>query len=255
MHKNEIEMLLHKLAQGAITVGEVLTRLGTWPIGDVEIAKLDLQRPLRNGFAEVVLAEGKTLAQLEAIFAAALRREQNLFATRMAPEVAAALQRRFALAYDPIARTATCGTRPVPSVAGQIAIVSAGTADQPVADEARSTAEFFGARPRCWYDVGVAGLHRLLGILPHLREAEVVIAVAGMEGALPSVVGGLVPAPIIAVPTSVGYGLHRHGETALFAMLNSCAEGVTVVNVDNGFGAACAALRVLRAKNAVRAAE
>ena len=218
---------------------------------DVEkFARLDFGRERRTGFGETVYAPGKTPEQLASIFAAFRRRGKSVLATRVSSDQAAALGERLAdTSYDPVSRTIASMwriRRARPRVNGKVAVLAAGTADLPVAEEAAKTVEFFGGTVSRFYDVGIAGLHRLLGVVKDIRKADVVIAAAGMEGALPSVVAGLVPSPVIALPTSVGYGCGAGGFAAVLSMLNSCAEGVTVVNIDNGFGAAVAACRMLR---------
>ena len=215
-------------------------------------ARLDFDRDRRTGFGETVYGPGKTPEQLAGIFAAFKGKGRAVLATRVSPEQAAALAAALPdTAYDPVSRTAV-GTwrtrRRQKPLEGTVAVLAAGTADMPVAEEAARTVEFFGGSAARYYDVGIAGLHRLLGVIEEVRKADVVIAAAGMEGALPSVVAGLVPAPVIALPTSVGYGCGAGGVAAVLAMLNSCAEGVTVVNIDNGFGAAVAACRILRGR-------
>lgn len=213
-------------------------------------ARLDFDRERRTGFGETVYGPGKTSAQLAEIFAAFKRRGRRVLATRVSAEQAAALAERMPdTSYDPASRTLASAwrvRRAAPRLGGTVAVLAAGTADLPVAEEAAKTVEFFGGRARRFYDVGIAGLHRLLGVIDDVRRTDVVIAAAGMEGALPSVVAGLVSAPVIALPTSVGYGCGAGGTTAAMAMLSSCAEGVVVVNIDNGFGAAAAACRMLR---------
>ena len=215
-----------------------------------KFARLDFGRDRRTGFGETVYAPGKTPEQLASIFAAFRRRGKSVLATRVSPDQASALAERLAdTSYDPVSRTIASTwrvRRAGPRTRGNVAVLAAGTADMPVAEEAAKTVEFFGGTAARYYDVGIAGLHRLLGVVDEVRKADVVIAAAGMEGALPSVVAGLVPAPVIALPTSVGYGCGAGGFAAVLAMLNSCAEGVTVVNIDNGFGAAVAACRILR---------
>ena len=213
-------------------------------------ARLDFDRDRRTGFGETVYGPGKTPEQLAGIFAAFKGKGRAVLATRVSPEQAAALSAALPdTAYDPVSRTAVgkwrTRRRQTP-LKGTVAVLAAGTADMPVAEEAARTVEFFGGSAARYYDVGIAGLHRLLGVIEEVRKADVVIAAAGMEGALPSVVAGLVPTPVIALPTSVGYGCGAGGVAAVLAMLNSCAEGVTVVNIDNGFGAAVAACRILR---------
>ena len=213
-------------------------------------ARLDFDRDRRTGFGETVYGPGKTTEQLAGIFAEFRRRRRAVLATRVLPEQAAALAAALPdTEYDPVSRTLASTwrvRRGRKGLNGVVAVLAAGTADMPAAEEAAKTVEFFGGSAMRCYDVGIAGLHRLLGVIGDVRKADVVIAAAGMEGALPSVVAGLVSAPVIALPTSVGYGCGAGGFAAVLAMLNSCAEGVTVVNIDNGFGAAVAACRMLR---------
>lgn len=205
-------------------------------------ACLDLDRQRRRGMPEAVFGAGKTAVQLAEILAKLNAAGQNGFATRVSPDQAEAVCRDLPRAvYEPVSRTLSSDIAPLPRRRGNVAILCAGTADIPVAEEAAVTADRMGACVERIYDVGVAGLHRLLTRLPQLAKARVIVVVAGMEGALPSVVAGLVDKPVIAVPTSVGYGVALNGITALHAMLTSCASGVTVVNIDNGFGAGIAA--------------
>ncbi len=213
---------------------------------ELPFAKLDLGRKARTGFGETVFGAGKTPEQLAEIFAAFRKARERVLATRCSEEQARYLAQAGEKAdWDPVSRTIV-SSGPVPRrCLGTVAVCTGGTADIPVAEEAAKTLEFFGAKTERFFDVGVAGLHRLLGKLDAIRQCEVVIAVAGMEGALGSVIAGLVAAPVIAVPTSVGYGAGAGGIAPLLAMLNSCAEGLTVVNVDNGFGAAVSACRML----------
>jgi len=214
---------------------------------DLGFARLDLDRLRRRGIPEVIFGSGKTAAQLAAIVARLNEAGQNAFATRVTPEQAEAVRREIPDAvYEPVSRTLTRDVAPLPRLRGKVAILCAGTADIPVAEEAAVTAARMGARVERVYDVGVAGLHRLLRRLPVFSDARAVIVVAGMEGALPSVVAGLIDKPVIAVPTSVGYGAALNGLTALLAMTTSCASGVTVVNIDNGFGAGVAAAMINR---------
>ena len=222
-----------------------MSRLAALPYEDLEFARLDHHRALRKGFPEVVYGLGKTPEQVATIAESILRHSDRLLVTKTGPESYAAVRERVADAvYDPTARTITVDRRvdaePVPGVL----VASGGTSDLPVVAEAAVTAEIMGCQVERISDVGVAGIHRLLDHLPALRRARVVVAVAGMEGALPSVVGGLVAAPVIAVPTSVGYGASYDGLAALLAMLNSCAPGVAVVNIDNGFGAGYLAAQI-----------
>ncbi len=210
----------------------------------------DAERPLRNQFQEVIFCQGKSPNQVRAIVREMNERGANIFGTRAEAALNATLREEFPeIKVHESSRTFQWIQKPQAPVAGMISVLAAGTADISVAEEACQTAHFFGVETKRFFDVGVAGLHRLLQHLEEIRKSDVIIAVAGMEGALPSVVGGLVPQPVIAVPTSVGYGIHLQGLTPLAAMLSSCSEGITVVNIDNGFGAACAALRILRRRN------
>ena len=209
--------------------------------------RLDLDRLQRQGFPETIFCPGKTAEQLRGIFRSMTDARQNIMATRAAPELYSELARSFPDAvYHADARIITLDVVPLPEPLGQISIICAGTADLPVAEEARITAQRLGAQTHTLYDVGVAGLHRLTSSIDETADSNAVIVVAGMEGALPSVVGGLIDKPLIAVPSSVGYGWNLEGLSALLAMLNSCAAGVTVVNVDNGYGAGVAAARINR---------
>ena len=210
-------------------------------------ARLDFARRMRTGFGETVFGPGKTPSQLAEIFAAFAKRRLPVLATRVTPEQADAVAAAGVKAtYQSSGRLLACSHGARPRLRGKVAVLTGGTADIPVAEECAGTVEFFGGTAARYFDVGVAGLHRLLGVIDEVRKADVVVAVAGMEGALPSVVSGLVPSPVIAVPTSVGYGAGAGGVAAALAMLNSCAEGVSVVNIDNGFGAAVVACRMLR---------
>jgi NCAIR mutase (PurE)-related protein len=212
-------------------------------------AKLDTHRELRVGYPEVIFGPGKTNEQIKIIIQAMMEGDANILATRASEEVFAAVKEVcHAALYHPLARTITLTRKKLPLSKNYIAIVTAGTSDLPVAEEAAVTAEIFGNRVERIVDVGVAGVHRLFDQLDLIRGARVIVVVAGMEGALPSVVGGLVDKPIIAVPTSVGYGASFQGVAALLAMLNSCAGGVSVVNIDNGFGAGCIASMINKLK-------
>jgi pyridinium-3,5-biscarboxylic acid mononucleotide synthase len=248
MDRRAIEELLGRVQRGEQTVAGALAALRDFPFADLGFARLDLHRELRTGMPEVIYGTGKTTEQLGAIAERLVSHGQNVLITRLDAERAAALTSRFpALVYHAEARLAVVEVAAAtPRGRGTILVVSAGTADQAVAEEAAWTATLAGNEVERLYDVGVAGLHRLLDGHGRLRGAGVVIVVAGMEGALPSVVGGLVDVPVIAVPTSVGYGASFGGLAALLAMLNSCAAGITVVNVDNGFGAGIAASRINR---------
>ena len=217
---------------------------------DIGFAKLDLDRLRRRGQPEVVYGAGKTAEQMVGIFQALARARQNAFATRVCAEHAAEVLQHFPKAvYNRTARTLTHDIVPLPRRRGKVAVLCAGTSDMPVAEEAAVTAERLGANVVRLFDVGVAGLHRLLSRQEQFSDARALVVVAGMEGALPSVVAGLVDKPIIAVPTSIGYGASFQGIAALLAMLNSCAAGVTVVNIDNGFGAGVAAAMINRLQN------
>jgi NCAIR mutase (PurE)-related protein len=222
------------------------------PYEDLGFAKVDHHRALRDWMPEVILGEGKTPDQIVAIAERLLERGDRLLVTRLAPEAASALRAAVPNAvHHEAARCVTVERAAVPKRDG-IAVLCAGTADLPVAEEAAITAEIMGNAVRRVYDVGVAGIHRLLDQLPAILEARALVVVAGMEGALPSVVGGLVNAPVIAVPTSIGYGASFHGLAALLGMLNSCAAGVAVVNIDNGFGAGYMAATINRTALAER---
>ena len=248
MDPRDLRNLLEEVRAGRISPDEALERLKSLPFEDLGFAKLDHHRALRRGFGEVVYGGGKTDEQVVAIVEKIASRGQSVLVTRTEARVRDALAARGLDArFHEAARCVTVVRTPPPPLPGRAAIVCAGTSDVPVAEEAALTAEFHGATVDRVYDVGVAGLHRLLENAPTLRRASVVVVAAGMEGALPSVVGGLVDAPVIAVPTSIGYGASFDGLAALLAMLNSCASGVAVVNIDNGFGAgylACSILRV-----------
>lgn len=213
---------------------------------DLGYARLDLSRRLRTGTAETVFCPGKTLDQLVGILQAFHEQGCAVLGSRCTEEQFLYAQSQgLPVSYDAVSRTLQLEGEPSPSLPGLLAVCTGGTADLPVAEEAARTAEFFGAKVERFYDVGVAGLHRLLGSIDAVRRADVIIAVAGMEGALGSVIAGLVKAPVIAVPTSVGYGASFQGLAPLLSMLNSCAEGLSVVNIDNGFGAAVQACRIL----------
>ena len=239
MTERQLDRLLRDVRRGRVTVADAVARLRSLPFEDLGFAKVDTHRELRTGFPEVIYCAGKTNDQVIRIAQRILRRHRVALATRCSPETHAAVAEAFPDAvYHEAARIIVMGKPPRPSPRSRaVAVVSAGTADLPVAEEAVVTAETMGCRVERIYDVGVAGLHRLLGHRETLAKARVIVVVAGMEGALASVVGGLVSAPVIAVPTSVGYGASFHGLAALLTMLNSCAAGVVVVNIDNGFGA------------------
>jgi pyridinium-3,5-biscarboxylic acid mononucleotide synthase len=248
MDTERLEQLLENVRRGRVPVAKALERLRHMPFEDLGFAKVDHHRPLRQGFPEVILGEGKTVDDIAMIARTIHRRHANVLITRLAPEKMAVLKRRLkGLRLHEQARAATWLDRPIKiSGRGTVLVVCAGTSDIPVAEEAALTAEMMANRVERLYDVGVAGLHRLLDNRTKLFSAAVLIVVAGMEGALPSVVAGLVDKPVIAVPTSIGYGASFHGLAALLGMLNSCAGGVTVVNIDNGFGAGFAASLINR---------
>jgi len=248
VNRERIRELLESVRRGDTGTEAALERLARLPFVDLPEARVDTHRALRAGLPEVIFAPGKTPVQIAAIVQALRESEQDVLATRVEPQVADEVCRRLGAGeYEPLARTLWFGPAEVPRTGkGSIAIVSAGTADAPVAAEAESAARRFGNETELLQDVGVAGLHRLLAASEALRAARVLIVVAGMEGALPSVVGGLVDKPVIAVPTSVGYGASFLGVTALLGMLTSCASNVSVVNIDNGFGAAYVATLINR---------
>lgn len=238
--------LLARVASGASSVDDAVGALRDLPYRDIGLARVDLHRALRQGVPEIILGEWKSAEQITAIARELLAHGQNLLITRLQPDKAEAIRRELPeLAYDPVSRLAHRELSPPPPVAGRLAVVTAGTADISVAEEAAQTARFLGIETSRIYDCGVAGLHRLLDRRDELLSASVIVAVAGMEGALPSVLGGLVACPVIAVPTSVGYGANLQGLAPLLTMLTTCASGVVVCNVDNGFGAAFAAYRIL----------
>jgi NCAIR mutase (PurE)-related protein len=244
---DRLRALLGEVAAGALTVEDAERRLAWSPAEEIPFATVDHHRALRQGFPEVVFGQGKTAEQVVAIAERIVARGDGLLATRLATDAAESLAARFPeIELNVLGRTAWLPpAEPVArTVRGSVLIVTAGTGDLPVAEEAAVTAAAFGNPVERLTDVGVAGIHRLLARTDVLRSASVVIVIAGMEGALPSVVGGLVAVPVIAVPTSIGYGAAFGGIAALLGMLNSCASGVTVVNIDNGFGAAAAASRI-----------
>lgn len=245
MTPTEAVTLLKKFQAGKISAVRVLQALQSAPLADLGFANVDLHRSLRKGFPEVIFGAGKTPAQIVKIAEKLHDREQRLLITRVTDAHVRALRHKFRkLVHHETARCVTLEKTPLPKYPGFIAVLCAGTSDLPVAEEAAVTADIMGHRVERIYDVGVAGLHRLLARLERIQQANVLVAVAGMEGALPSVVCGLVARPVIAVPTSVGYGASLGGVTALLAMLNSCSSGVTVVNIDNGFGAGYAAAQI-----------
>ena len=250
MDPNTLRNLLEQLSDGRLDVEAVMHELRHFPCENLDFARLDHHRALRCGFAEVIFGQGKTDDQIEQIFHKLAKTGTNVLATRVQPAAAQRITGAYAEAeYHELARTVSLRQKTRIECDGIVGIVAAGTSDLPVAEEARITAELMDQQTQTFYDVGVAGLHRLLAESAELRRANVLVVVAGMEGALPSVVGGLVDAPVIAVPTSVGYGASFGGISALLSMLNSCAAGVSVVNIDNGFGAGYQAAMINRLAN------
>ncbi len=248
MQEKLLRELLERFRRGELTESEVIQQIKAAGLQALEFAQLDYHRELRQGFPEVVYCAGKTTEQVIEISRNILRRHGRLLATRANAELYRDVRQHLPeIQYRESARCLYANPpQPLPRAAGRIAIITAGTSDIPVAEEAALTCEMFGYSPERIYDVGVAGLHRLNHHWEKIQHARVLIVIAGMEGALASVVGGLVDKPVIAVPTSVGYGTSLSGLTALFAMLNSCSSNVTVVNIDNGFGAAFTASLVVR---------
>ena len=247
MNETKLSKLLGDVRAGRKPIGTALRQLKSLAIHDLNFARVDGHRSLRKGFPEVIYCEGKSAVQVVKIAGKILQHNDNLLATRAGKETYRAVKRRFPKArYHEAARAITVVRKALPKRTGTIAVLCAGTTDIPVAEEAAVTADIMGNRVKRYYDVGVAGIHRLLAVHEELLDANVLIVIAGMEGALPSVVGGLVDKPVIAVPTSVGYGASFGGIAALLAMLNSCASGVTVVNINNGFGAGYAASLINR---------
>jgi pyridinium-3,5-biscarboxylic acid mononucleotide synthase len=244
VNRDQLELWLREVAAGRLSPEAALERFQDWHSADLDIAQLDLHRELRSGLPEAVYGEGKNPEDLRRIVERLLTAHGRVLVTRLARDSAESLAASVAgCVYRERARLLTCG-EPHAAAAGLVAVLAAGTSDLGVAEEAAHCAEWFGHRVERHYDVGVAGVHRLLQRLPAIRAARVVLAVAGMDGALPTLVAGLVPAPVVAVPTSVGYGASFGGLAALLTMLNACAPGVAVVNIDNGYGAAVLAHRI-----------
>ena len=238
MDRDQLRRLFEEVRSGATDIENALDRVRHMPFEDLGFAKVDHHRALRHGMPEVILAAGKTPEQVAAIAARLVENAPNVLITRADAACARAVQAEIGVAeYHPLSRVIRVWRDKSVRGKGKIAVVSAGTSDIPVAEEAQITAETMGNETDAVYDIGVAGIHRLMHNRERLTSARVVIVCAGMEGALPSVVGGLVSCPVIAVPTSIGYGASFHGLAALLGMLNSCASNVTVVNIDNGFGA------------------
>ena len=236
--ETEVKKMLEEVKNGTISVDEALLKLKTEPFEDLGFAKVDLHRKIRQGEAEVIYGAGKTPEQIEKIIKSMQEnREERILVTRLSPSAVEKLQKDVDIEYNETAKLGFIGCKRQADGIGKIVVATGGTSDLPVAEEAALTAEFFGNEVIRLYDVGVSGLHRLLSHKEEIMSASVIIAVAGMEGALASVIAGLADAPVIAVPTSVGYGAAFEGMTALLSMLNSCAGGISVVNIDNGFGA------------------
>ena len=238
MKKQDVLEILRAVESGAMSSDEAFTRLKLAPFEDIGFAKVDHHREMRQGVAEVIYGQGKTPEQIERISSTLLSGgDRVVLITRMSPEAAAYVGEHHALVYDPLSKVGRIGDMPEPDGVGTIVVATGGTTDIPVAEEAALTAEALGNSVKRLYDVGVSGIHRLLDHAEDIMTARCIVAVAGMEGALPSVIGGLADCPVIAVPTSVGYGAAFGGVAALLSMLNSCASGLSVVNIDNGFGA------------------
>jgi pyridinium-3,5-biscarboxylic acid mononucleotide synthase len=247
MNEQQLIEILNKVKDGTLKVEDAYQGLRTLPYEDLGFAKIDHHRAIRDHFPEVIYCEGKTEEQLMQIFQHLAAQNNNIIGTRAGIEVYKAASLLMPdIQYNPIARLLYLQRSITPSL-GKVAVITAGTSDVPVAEEAALCVEVMGGEADRIYDVGVAGIHRLLDNIPQLNKAQVLIVVAGMEGALASVVGGLSKQPVIAVPTSVGYGASFHGLAALLAMLNSCAGGIGVVNIDNGYGAAALAISILHA--------
>jgi pyridinium-3,5-biscarboxylic acid mononucleotide synthase len=239
MHPDRLKKLLTEVKEGKVSVEQALKKMKHLPFEDIDFALIDHHRSLRKGFPEVIFGEGKTSAQIIEIMGRMKKNKDNILVTRLDPGKAGAVGKKFPEAfYHPLSRVLTLIPRPLKQAGrGLVLVISAGTSDIAVAEEAFLTSQIMGNPTEYLYDVGISGLHRLMASQERILSASVLIVVAGMEGALPSVVGGLVDRPVIAVPTSVGYGASFNGLAALLAMLNSCSSGVAVVNIDNGFGA------------------
>jgi len=242
MNAKEVEKLLTEVKEGETSIEKALEVLKNFPYTDLGFARIDNHREMRTGYPEIIYCAGKSLEQVTEIFRVMAEKENNVIGTRASQEMYEAVKSISpAAVYYPMARIISLQQKKPEAPASMIAIITAGTSDMPVAEEAAITAELLGNKVVRIYDAGVAGIHRLVDKLPEIRNCRVIIVIAGMEGALASVVGGLVDKPVIAVPTSVGYGANFGGISALLAMLTSCSTGVTVVNIDNGFGAGFAA--------------
>jgi NCAIR mutase (PurE)-related protein len=249
MNIKDVEILLNSVKAGGTTVEEALDTLKNFPYTDLGFAKIDNHREMRTGYPEIIYCAGKTTEQVKEIVRVMSVKENNVIGTRASQEMYEAVKSIIPDAvYYPMARIISVQKKKPASPETRIAIITAGTSDMPVAEEAAITAELLGNKVLRIYDSGVAGIHRLVDKLPEIRSCRVIIVIAGMEGALASVVGGLVDKPVIAVPTSVGYGANFGGISALLAMLTSCSTGVTVVNIDNGFGAGFSASMINKMK-------
>jgi NCAIR mutase (PurE)-related protein len=249
MTGKEIEKLLKDVKNGTKSVEEALEVLKTFPYTDLGFARIDHHRELRTGYPEIIYCAGKTTTQVIEIFRVMIEKENNIIGTRVTQEMFEAVRNIYSeVVYFPEARIMSLQKQKTETPSTRIAVITAGTSDIPVAEEAAVTAELLGNNVLRIYDAGVAGIHRLVDKLPEIRKCRVIIVIAGMEGALASVVGGLVDKPVIAVPTSVGYGANFGGISALLAMLTSCSSGVTVVNIDNGFGAGFSASMINKMK-------
>lgn len=249
MDKTALISLLRRVERGEVSPEAAAVQIKTAPFEELGYAKVDHHRALRQGAQEVIFGQGKTVEQINGILSAMIKNGcEDILLTRLQPEKAGVLLQNFAMEYNEVAHIAVAAPKKTREMIGSVVVACGGTSDIPVCEEAAITAEVLGSRVHRMYDVGVSGLHRLLGQLDVLASARAVVAVAGMEGALASVIGGLVDCPVIAVPTSVGYGASFGGVAALLAMLNSCASGVSVVNIDNGFGAGYLASMINRAE-------
>lgn len=247
MDAGELKKILKGISDGSVSIDEAMAKLRNFPYSDLGFARIDHHRELRTGYPEIVYCAGKTPEQVRAIFSVMQEHENNIIGTRAGKELFEYISPFFPDAlYHDVARIISIQKKRLTPPPARIAVITAGTSDIPVAEEAAVTAELLGNNVLRIYDAGVAGIHRLVDKLPEIRECRVAIVIAGMEGALASVVGGLVNMPVIAVPTSIGYGASFQGISALLAMLTSCAAGVTVVNIDNGFGAGFSASRINR---------
>ncbi len=247
MDKETIVNLLHRYKNSELSDDDMLKVLHRLPFEDLEFAKIDHHRSLRTGFPEVIYCEGKTIEQVVLIAKNITERGANLLATRASEEMFDAVKEHFPLSrYNSQGKVITCAVNTIKPLNHQVTIVTAGTADIPVAEETSETLIMLGLQPTVITDIGVAGIHRVLHHFEALNESKIIIVIAGMEGALASVISGLVQCPVIAVPTSVGYGTSFGGITALLGMLNSCAPGIAVMNIDNGFGAASLAFKIVR---------